>query len=420
MELYESQKEILMEVMDRDRCALYCAPGTGKTFMSLVKAQYDDAQHILVICQKTMVDEWIGNARIVFPTYRMINLRTERLDEMPQEQFVAVVNYDTMWRRPELLKWKGYTIIFDESSMLQNENSKRGRFALKLRPDKLILLSGTPVSGKYEKLYSQMKLLGYPKTKTWFYDRYVDYTWEVPFGSAWGFDKKFRMIHGYKRVPELKQVLRDLGCVFRSLEDVCELPEDMSIDCYVKPPKELKTFTKTGIVEMDGDVLLGDSVLAKRIRMKQLCGFYNPNKKAKLEDIFESLSEERIIVFYLFQRDLDVIKEVAGSRPFSYVNGEGRDLDAYENHGDSITAVQYQAGAYGLNLQQAHYAVYWDYIEECDKWMQSKSRIRRNGQQSKQVYYNLITEGSIEEKILRTLQEGKDYTDELFIRDFGE
>lgn len=154
--------------------------------------------------------------------------------------------------------------------------------------------------------------------------------------------------------------------------------------------------------------------------MKQLCGFYNPNKKAKLEDIFESLSEERIIVFYLFQRDLDVIKEVAGSRPFSYVNGEGRDLDAYENHGDSITAVQYQAGAYGLNLQQAHYAVYWDYIEECDKWMQSKSRIRRNGQQSKQVYYNLITEGSIEEKILRTLQEGKDYTDELFIRDFGE
>ena len=421
MELYESQKEILQEVVDRRRCALYCAPGTGKTFMSLVKARDDGAKHILVVCQKSMIDEWIPNASIVFPDYRIINLRKEKLDSMPEECFVGVINYDSIWRRDTFLKWRDYTLILDESSMLQNEKSKRGEYIERLRFSNLILLSGTPISGKYEGLYLQMKLLGYKKGKTYFYDRYVDFTWEVPWGCEAGSVKKYRKIHGYKNIDELKRVLRDLGCVFRSLEDVCDLPDERTIDLYVDAPKELKQFTKERIITMpDGEVLLGDTTLGRRIRMMQICSFYNDNKKAKLKDLLESLSDTRVIIFYNFKRDLDVIKEVVGDRPLSTVNGDGRNLDAYENDDNSTVAVQYKAGGYGLNLQKAHYMIYWNFSEECDKWMQSKSRVRRIGQKDVQVFYNLINKNSIEEKILANVRQGKDYTDALFVRDFGQ
>ena len=102
------------------------------------------------------------------------------------------------------------------------------------------------------------------------------------------------------------------------------------------------------------------------------------------------------------------------------MNGDGRNLDAYENDDNSTVAVQYKAGGYGLNLQKAHYMIYWNFSEECDKWMQSKSRVRRIGQKDVQVFYNLITKNSIEEKILDNIRQGKDYTDALFVRDFGQ
>lgn len=421
MELYESQKEILQEVVDRRRCALYCAPGTGKTFMSLVKARDDGAKHILVVCQKSMIDEWIPNASIVFPDYRIINLRKEKLDSMPEECFVGVINYDSIWRRDTFLKWRDYTLILDESSMLQNEKSKRGEYIERLRFSNLILLSGTPISGKYEGLYLQMKLLGYKKRKTYFYDRYVDFTWEVPWGCEVGSVKKYRKIHGYKNINELKRVLRDLGCVFRSLEDVCDLPDERTIDLYVDAPKELKEFAKERIINMpDGEVLLGDTTLGLRIGMKKLSSFYNPNKKEKLIALMESLSEERVVIFYIFKRDFELIKECIGNRPLSFVNGDGRDLTAYESYHNSVIALQYQSASYGLNLQKSHYAIFFSYTEEVDKWMQAKARIRRSGQKEKQIYYNLITKNSVEEKILIALKQGKDYTDELFVRDFGQ
>ena len=375
----------------------------------------------MVVCQKSMIEEWIPNARVVFPDYRIINLRKEKLDSMPEECFVGVINYDSIWRRDTFLKWRDYTLILDESSMLQNEKSKRGDYIERLRFSNLILLSGTPISGKYEGLYLQLKLLGYKKGKTYFYDRYTKFTWEVPWGCEVGSVKKYRKIYGYKNIDELKCVLRDLGCVFRSLEDVCDLPDERTIDLYVDAPKELKQFAKERIVTMpDGEVLLGDTTLGRRIRMMQICSFYNDNKKAKLKDLLESLSDTRVIIFYNFKRDLDVIKDVVGDRPLSTVNGDGRNLDSYENDDNSVTAVQYKAGGYGLNLQKAHYMIYWNFSEECDKWMQSKSRVRRIGQKDVQVFYNLITKNSIEEKILASIRQGKDYTDALFVRDFGQ
>lgn len=64
---------------------------------------------------------------------------------------IGIINYELAFRRPELSKLSDFTLMLDESSLIQNETAKRSKFILKkLNPSNVILLSGTPTSGKYE------------------------------------------------------------------------------------------------------------------------------------------------------------------------------------------------------------------------------------------------------------------------------
>ena len=105
------------------------------------------------------------------------------------------------------------------------------------------------------------------------------------------------------------------------------------------------------------------------------------------------------------------------NRPIAVVNGKQKDLLPYENASDSVTFVQYQAGAMGVNLQKANKIIYFTLPlgkGSCDLWEQSKKRIHRIGQNKLCFYYYLLVKGSFEEKNLAALQKGKELTDELF------
>mgnify|MGYP003306387015 CR=1 FL=1 len=97
------------------------------------------------------------------------------------ERFTAVgiINYDLIFRRSELAQIKFDTIMLDESSLIQNETSKRSKFILKkLHSDNVILLSGTPTNGKYENLWSQLHLLGWEISKDLFWKHFpVLWSW---------------------------------------------------------------------------------------------------------------------------------------------------------------------------------------------------------------------------------------------------
>ena len=59
--------------------------------------------------------------------------------------------------------------------MIHDDACKRTKAILKLKASNVILLSGTPVGGKYENLYSQLKLLGWNITKKEFWNNYINY-----------------------------------------------------------------------------------------------------------------------------------------------------------------------------------------------------------------------------------------------------
>lgn len=209
------------------------------------------------------------------------------------------------------------------------------------------------------------------------------------------------------------------------------LPEQVEQNIFVKSTKEYRYFMKNSYLLLDTlnlvqfkdgsdfygeDVtprieLVGDNSLTKMLYARQLCGQYHKEKLEAFKDLLQS-TEDRLIVFYNFNEELDRLRKICKGldREISYMNGEGKSLDAYNNVSNSVTFIQYQAGAMGGNFQKANKIIYYTLPlgkGSCDLWEQSKKRIHRIGQKSTCFYYYLLVKGSIEEKNFRALKEGK-------------
>ena len=223
------------------------------------------------------------------------------------------------------------------------------------------------------------------------------------------------IIKGYKNVERLKEKMRLYGCHFLKTEDVMELPDQVEQKIMIPASKEYRKFEKTSVVEVDGRELVGDSTLSELLYKRQLCGHLNKEKLNAFRDILESTGD-RLIVFYNFNAELDALVKITRqyTNHISIVNGEKKDMRAYERYGDSVTFIQYQAGAMGLNLQKANKIVYFTLTQWSELFEQSKKRTHRIGQERPCFYYYLMCRGSIEERIFKTLKMRRDYTDALY------
>ena len=405
--LLPHQERSIAATKDFNRCAYYLDMGLGKTFVGSEKLKELNANMNLIICQKSKLQDWCEHFKTYYPQYNTI-IYSKSMESIPTNS-VIIINYDLVWRRPELLELKDFTLMLDESSCIKNEKSNRTKFILKLKPSNVILLSGTPTGGKYEELYSQCKLLGWKINKKAFWDTYI-VTRKMDIN---GFS--IPIVVGYKNVDRLKAKLREYGAVFMKTEEVLDLPEQLDNVIKVESTKEYKKFVKNRLIEIDGKELVGDTSLTKLLYQRQLASQYNSNKTTMLRDLLES-TNDRVIIFYNFNEELEKIEDmcIRMERPVSVVNGQRKDLKCYEKDQDSVTLIQYQAGAMGLNLQKANKIIYFSLPLSSELFEQSKKRIHRIGQRNSCFYYYLITERSIEEKIYEVLGQRRDFTNKLF------
>lgn len=420
------QEKVLNQTKDFNRVAYYLDMGLGKTFVGAEKVWELNNDVNLVICQKSKIDDWVQHFKDHYPDYEVFDLTHKsqaitfrnRIDTKSiyhrGVQIIGVINYDLTFRRDWLLKINEFTMMLDESSLITNENAKRSKFILKMKPESVVLLSGTPTAGKYERLWSQVQLLGWNINKKTFWNSYVDTKW-VENGDGF----KQEVIVGYKNVEHLKKKLAQYGAVFMKTSEVLDLPEQIEQKIMFKVTKEYKFFIKNSYLMIDDDTeLVGDNNLTKTLYARQLCGQYHKEKLEGFRDLVQS-TEDRLIVFYNFTAEYEAMKAIAEEleRPVSVVRGGEDDRTAYEESDNSITFIQYQAGAMGGNFQKANKVIYFTLPlgkGSCDLWEQSKKRIHRIGQNNTCFYYYLLVKGSIEEKNLAALQEGKELTDELF------
>lgn len=438
MTLFPHQQQSLEQTKDFNRVAYYLDMGLGKTFVGSEKMKEFATGLNILVCQKSKIDDWVEHFESYYSkTHVVFNLtnKGELIDflcKVETKAKIGVINYDLLFRRSDFLHIEHFTLILDESSMVQNDKAKRSKFVMQMKPDNVILLSGTPTSGKYENLWTQIHLLGWKISKELYNKQYVNWK-KIDVGGfpMWIVDKD----EPYKNVDRLKQKLREHGAVFLKTEECFELPTQTMIPLMVNTTKEYRKFQKNCVVTVDcinlcefkddsdfqgTDVtprieLIGDTTLTKRLYLRQLCGQYNKEKLQAFKDLASS-TLDRLIVFYNFTAEKEALKKIAESleRPISEVSGQVKDLSNYETEDSSITFIQYQAGAMGLNLQKANKVVFFTLTDKSELFEQSKKRIHRIGQDKPCFYYLMICRNSVEEAILETLEMRKDYTDELF------
>lgn len=409
--LYPHQKEALELTKELNRVAYYLDMGLGKTFVSTEKMVQLNTDINVIVCQKSKIDDWVLHVKENYPNYEVIEYKKQDLSNL-NVPTVIVINYDLIWRREEFKKLKNFTLILDESSYIKNETSKRSKFIMKLKFKNVILLSGTPVAGKYEELYSQIKLLGWEITKKDYWNTYIEY-FEMDIN---GFPQK--KVTGYKNVQRLKRKLREHGAVFMKSDKVLKLPEQIHTLETVKTTSDYKKFKKDRLLIKDNLELVGDNTLTRMLYLRQLASMYNKNKIDKLKELLES-TEDRVIIFYNFKYEYELIKELCEklNKPVSVVNGTVKDLNNYNEKENTVTLCQYQSAAMGINLQKCNKIIYFSLTLSSELFEQSKKRTHRIGQDKTCFYWYLITEKSIDENIYKTLQERRDYTDKLFEED---
>ena len=403
MELFKHQQEALEQTKDLNRVAYYLDMGLGKTFVGAEKAMSLD-KDILIVCQKSKIADWKEH----FFKYYIDKMKCDEsgawcydltlntgMDMFLHSRYkirIGVINYELAWRRQtELLNLHDFTLMLDESSLIQNQGAKQSKFILKLNPDNVILLSGTPTAGKYENLWSQIHLLGWKISEDVYNRQYVNWT-KIDMG---GFVHKIvDKENPYKNVDRLKSKLREHGAVFMKTEECFDLPEQTFIKQFVPASKEYWKFMKDCIITIDDKELVGDTTLTKRLYARQLCGQYSEYKLQAFRELVES-TQDRLIVFYNFTAEYLAMVQIAEElgRPQSIVNGQQKQLLNYEQYDNSITFIQYQAGAMGLNLQKANKIIYFTLTDKSELYEQSKKRIHRIGQEQPCFYYMLMCKG---------------------------
>lgn len=375
----------------------------------------------LVVCQKSKIDDWIEHFRTHYTDAVVDNLTDKNQlvhfqtyaafrDNFP---LIGVINYELLFRRAELKRIQYDTLMLDESSLIQNDTAKRTRFILSLHTENVILLSGTPTGGKYENLWSQLHLLGWDISKRTYLNTFVETRLQDVGGGL-----KIPVVVGYKNIGRLKRKMREYGCNFLKTSEIFDLPPQMFNEIRISATAEYKKFRKNKIVELDdGTTLIGDTTLTELLYSRQLCGAYNPEKLAAFSDLLQS-SNDRFIVFYNFNAELDALKDICKSlnRPTSEVNGHCKDLTAFEKHDNAVLLGQYQSAAMGLNLQAANKIIYFTPPLSSELYEQSKKRTHRIGQQKPCFYYQLICKNSVEVDIYKTLEKRQDFTEKLFLK----
>ena len=152
MELYEHQKKALELTKQFNNVAYYLDMGLGKTFVGSEKMNELGSNTNIIICQKSKIQDWIDHFVKYYKNYSIYDLT----DKLQLKYFkegiglhikkVGVINYDLIFRRSYFRELEDFTLMLDESSIVQNTKAERTKYVLKMKPKNVILLSGTPSS----------------------------------------------------------------------------------------------------------------------------------------------------------------------------------------------------------------------------------------------------------------------------------
>lgn len=428
---HDYQTRAIGRILDQNSIGLFLDMGLGKTVITMTAIEelmHDrfEVSRVLVIAPKRVAeDTWTREAAkwdhlkgmTISPVLGTAAQRTAALDA---DADLYVIGRDNVVWLVELLQkrrkgWPFDMIVIDELSSFKNSQAKRFRALRRAIPfaHRVVGLTGTPSPNGLMDLWSEIYLLDQGerlgKTIGWYRDEYFRpgmrngytvYKWEPRKGAQ----------------KEIEKRISDI-CVSMSAADYLQLPE--RIDNVI--PVRLTDEERKVYDEMERDQLLqlgedetvvalnAAAVMSKLLQIANGAVYaeggavmrIHDEKAQALEEIIDTTGEP-VLVFYNFRHDLETIqRRIPEARTL-----EGPEDIAAWNRGEIRVLLAHPASVgYGLNLQEGGHVIVWYGLTwSLELYQQANARLHRQGQEKPVIVHHLITEGTVDEQVMRALQ----------------
>ncbi len=392
--------------------------GLGKTLqvlaLLLTRAEQGPA---LVVAPTSVCGEWIEQATHFCPT-----LRSHRYGDGDRKSMLAnldaydvlIISYGMLVQDMEQIELISFvTAILDEAQAIKNATTQRARAARRIKADCRIVTTGTPVENHLGEIWSQMHFLnpGLLGGLKQFEERYA---------------RPIQRDDDQAALKQLRHLLRPFVLRRTKAQVLEELQPKTEIVRRVQPGKQqlalyetirrqaLRRLEKGKTTAQERMRLLGDLMRLWRAACHpRLVAPESQFSSAKLDAFLELIHElrgggHRALVFSQFVDHLSLVREKLDHDEIDYRYLDGktpakkreREVAAFQRGDGDLFLISLRAGGFGLNLTAA------DYVIHLDPWWnpavedQASDRAHRIGQTRPVTIVKLVSEGTIEEKIL--------------------
>jgi hypothetical protein len=429
--LFPYQREGMLHLAFTERALLADEMGLGKTIQAIAACallhRLGQAHRVLVVTPASLKTEWEEQIRkFTALNYQIVfGAKAGRLkayEQNPATPFFTIVNYEQMVADAldVNVRLAPDVVVLDEAQRIKNWNTKTAQAVKRLHSRYAFVLTGTPIENRIDELHSLMDFLN-----------------PAVLGPLFRFNRDFYELDerghpsGYRNLDLLHARIQPFMLRRRKLEVETELPERTDHNRFVP----LHQLQKQNYAEHEQKVMKLASQAMRRpltkqeqemlqrelAMMRMTCDtnyILDQNdrtcpKLAELEKLLEECIENgaKVIVFSEWERMLHLVRDLCGEHGIGHAWHTGSvpqrrrraEINSFKNDPECRVFLSTDCGATGLNLQNASVIINCDLPWNPAKLEQRIARAWRKQQTRPVTVYNLISENTIEHRMLDTL-----------------
>jgi superfamily II DNA or RNA helicase len=412
--------------------------GLGKTIQTLAHLLIEKQNGrmrlpSLIIAPTSLMSNWRRETERFTPDLKILILQGNERKQLfykIRDYDLILTTYPLLSRDEEtLLEHDYHYLILDEAQTVKNPLSKAAQLVRRIKANHRLCLTGTPMENHLGELWAQF-----------------DFLMPGFLGDIATFKKLYRTpieVHGdSEQRTRLSRRVAPFMLRRTKQEVATELPSKTeiirSVPLYDKQAALYESIRLTMEKKVrDAIALKGLSrshitILDALLKLRQTCcdprtlslkEAQKVQESAKLDLLMELLPEQleegrRILVFSQFTRMIALIENELTAKNIGYakLTGQTRNRDTaieqFKSGKVNVFLISLKAGGVGLNLTEADTVIIYDPWWNPAAESQAADRAHRIGQDKPVFVYKLITENTVEEKIIamqdkkRALAEG--------------
>ena len=392
-----------VEILHRKKIVYLCmAVRTGKTITALETCKKYNAKKVLFITKKKAISSIQLDYNNFGYTFELIIINDESLHKINDTDFDVVI-HDEHHRFGAFPKPNATAVLFKK---------KFGHLPM-------IFLSGTPTPESHSQWYHQFWVSNHSP----FNDYKNFYKWANEYVDIVQKNLGYAKVNDYSNARKKDFWHRIRYYILSFTQEQAGFTtsvNEMVLECEMKPTT-YKIISKLHkdlvVIGKSGKEIIADTGVKLQQKTHQLFsgtikfedGSYAIIDNSKAEFIKEKFKGYKIGIFYKFVAELEMLKSVFG-------NELTTDLDEF-NATDKNIALQIISGREGISLAKADYLVFMNIDFSAVSYFQARDRLTTMQRKENTIFW-IFSKNGIEEKIYKTVQSKKDYTNDIFKKDF--